>query len=568
MYGHHPPDPITHSHVNAKHTSRASHDSSNREHVVSNGHSNGNGHTNGNGNSNGRRDILERRIAPGAFHDSKRTYDPPKCQSRSKNGIVSMIIQWLMDAGKDNAIMWMYGPAGSGKSSIMQSVSQYCSDQSMLAASFFFAKDSAGLNTEKHLMSTIAYQISHSIPETRRFIAQAIESDPSVFSGSLETQLQTLVVTPLLQAYASVDKRVSRKWARLLVIDGLDECQGANTQRYIVRILSTALIHKKVPLFILVSSQPEPPIRDSFNSYDLREAITTLVLDEHYLSDAEIRRYFYSRFDLIRQTHPMRAQLPVAWPSSESINHLISRAAGQFIYATTVIKYIQSPQHRPNDRLDALLRLNNPLQAIPFAELDCIYRHVFVSVHNIKGVLRILGALLFAQRIFSKKSASGTEVPIPVTDPRFLEELLSLNRGDVSFILGDLDSILNVPDSRKAVATNGAQTTTGGAEGIRILHSSLIDFLTDRYRAGKHFINSVKVHAELARACVRNMLSGEHCPFLCISFLFFALVPCHPHKPSFLPFALVYSLPLNFSEPDSDRGQCTALVFHPRSKSR
>jgi len=69
-------------------------------------------------------------------------------------------------------------------------------------------------------------------------------------------------------------------------------------------------------------------------------------------------------------------------------------------------------------------------------------------VHNIKGVLRILGAILFATRLFSLKSIAGTgELPIPVTDPRFLEELLSLNRGDVSFILGDLHSIINVPDT-------------------------------------------------------------------------------------------------------------------------
>jgi len=49
--------------------------------------------------------------------------------------------------------------------------------------------------------------------------------------------------------------------------------------------------------------------------------------------------------------------------------------------------------------------------------------------------------------------------------------------------------------------------------GIRILHSSLIDFLTDRSRAGRYFINSVKVHAELVRACTRNLLSGKRLNF-------------------------------------------------------
>ena len=101
-----------------------------------------------------------------------------------------------------------------------------------------------------------------------------------------------VIVNPLLQAYSTLgDKRPGKTWARLVVIDGLDECQNASVQRYIVRILSTALIHRKLPLFILVVSRPEAPIRDSFNPYDLREMIYTIVLDESYMSDTEIRRF-------------------------------------------------------------------------------------------------------------------------------------------------------------------------------------------------------------------------------------------------------------------------------------
>ena len=421
---------------------------------------------------------------------------------------MTMITNWIEDGRRDYGMMWMYGPGGSGKSSISQSVSQLCDERGTLAASFFFQKGIPGLNTEKHFMATIAHQISISIPETRRYIAQAVESDPSVFSGSLEAQLQTLIVNPLLQAYGALgEMRGRRKWARLVVIDGLDECQGANVQRYIVRILSTALIHRKVPLFILVSSRPEPPIRDSFNSYDLRDIIYTIVLDENYIPDSEIKRYFWTKFDAIKQTHPLRSYISSSWPSTQIVANLVQRASGQFIYASTVVKYVDTAQHRPVERLDAVLRISNPVGDIPFAELDCLYRHIFANVHNIKGVLRILGAILFAQRLHSKKiSANEPELPIPVTDPRFLEELLSLNRGDVAFILTDLHSILSVPDSRRnSVVMNNARA---GETGIRILHSSLIDFLTDRSRAGRYFINSVKVHAELARSCVRTLTSG------------------------------------------------------------
>lgn len=412
-------------------------------------------------------------------------------------------------------MLWLYGPTGCGKSYIAQTVSQLCFERGYLAASFFFARGIAGLNTEKHLMATLAHQISLSIPDTRRFIAQAVESDPSVFSGPLDAQLQTLIVNPLLQAQQLYlgDRRSGpgKRWARLIVIDGLDECQNGNSQRYIVRVLSTALIHQRVPLYILVSSRPEPPIRDSFNSYDLRDIIRTLVLDENYLPDPDIRRYFWSRFESIKQNHPLRTYIPASWPSAQVIQSLVQRSAGQFIYASTVIKYVDSPQHRPVERLEAVLRLQNRVGDIPFAELDCLYRQVFSSVHNFRNVTRILGALLFASRRYSKRTAAGGELGIPITDPRFLEELLSLNRGDVSFILGDLHSIINVPDTRRnAVATSGGPRTLDN--GIRIIHSSLIDFLTDRSRAGRFFINSVKSHAELARACCRNLISGKTFP--------------------------------------------------------
>jgi len=57
------------------------------------------------------------------------------------------------------------------------------------------------------------------------------------------------------------------------------------------------LIQHKLPLFILVTSSPEAPIRDSFNSYDLRRMIFTIVLDESYMSDAKIHQFLRSKFE-------------------------------------------------------------------------------------------------------------------------------------------------------------------------------------------------------------------------------------------------------------------------------
>ena len=134
-------------------------------------------------------DTLERRTAPGAAFDSGNKYDPPKCHPRTRTAIFSMIKSWLHDERRDYGMLWMYGPNSVGKSSIAETIS----DEALLPASFLFSRSVAGLNTEKHLMATLAHQISLSIPETQRYIAQAIESDPSIFSGSLETQFTPIV---------------------------------------------------------------------------------------------------------------------------------------------------------------------------------------------------------------------------------------------------------------------------------------------------------------------------------------------------------------------------------------
>ena len=131
------------------------------------------------------------------------------------------------------------------------------------------------------------------------------------------------------------------------------------------------------------------------------------------------------------------------------MQNLITWTSRQFIYAMTVMKYVDSAQHRPIEHLKAVLRIVNPLGNIPFAELDCLYCHILTSAHNTKGVLCILGALLCSQKLYSQKDALGKlELPIPIVGPQFLEELLSLNWGDIPFILTDLHAILNIPNAR------------------------------------------------------------------------------------------------------------------------
>jgi len=62
-------------------------------------------------------DILHRATATAAFHNSKERFDPPKCHPKTRIAVLDKIMRWIKWEGDlESFIMWVYGPAGAGKS--------------------------------------------------------------------------------------------------------------------------------------------------------------------------------------------------------------------------------------------------------------------------------------------------------------------------------------------------------------------------------------------------------------------------------------------------------------------
>jgi NACHT domain len=424
--------------------------------------------------------ILKDNVADGAFHNSNERFDPPKCYPNTRTAILDEIMSWVENSHSTSSstpIMWLYGPAGAGKSAIVQTITEKCNALRWLAASFFFSRTAAGRNDEKRLIPTITYQLTLSIPGFRSLIEKEVEADPLIFSRSLEAQMRALIAIPLFKARRSEPER---SWPMLIAIDGLDECHGDVAQRSILEVLFSALNEQGLFFCCLVASRPEQIIRQTFNRKHYRDASCRLVLDDSYSSEADIRHFLQSRFNEIKENHSLQALIPDSWPLQTDIETLVRKSSGQFIYASTVIKYVDSPKHRPHDRLNIILGISSPGSDTPFAELDVLYKQILSSADDLHCVLQILGALVLIR--------SGE------FSPRGLEILFSLQEGDVFLALSDLHSILHVPEPPKQ-------------GDVRILHASLSDFLFDRSRAGELFIDTEQCHTELARCCVRLICS-------------------------------------------------------------
>ena len=425
--------------------------------------------------------ILHRATATAAFHNSDERFDSPKCHPNTRSAVLTKIMKWIKrEEDLDAFIMWMYGPAGAGKSAIAQTIAEMCDEEILLLASFFFSRNDPSRSTVKPLIATIAYQIILNLPDARDAILGAIERDPLIFSKSLAVQVKSLIVAPLQQlAEAGLFNESTSR--RLVIIDGLDECSDPKVQQHIVDVLANSQRLHQLPLIFLICSRPEQHITLAFSTGILPRVTASVALDESYLPDEDIRLFLMDKFQEIKSTHRLRGYIPPQWPLPAVLNQLIEKSLGQFIYASTVIFYVSSIRHKPMDRLDIVLGIRPPQKDLPFAELDALYMHILAGVEDIEPVLKILSHLFFRAAFY----------PGSLDD---LEQFLTLQPGDVELYLGDLSSLVSI----------------GADQRIKVLHASLQDFLVDPTRSKELWINPRARHTVFARRCLQSLqLKGK-----------------------------------------------------------
>ena len=214
-------------------------------------------------------------------------------------------IKWEGDL--DAFIMWVYGPAGAGKSAIAQTIAEMCEEKMILLASFFFSRNDPSRSNVNTLIATIAYQITLNLPKVRDAIIGAIERDPLIFSKSLAVQFKSLIVAPL-QPLAETGFFTQPTSRRLVIIDGLDECSDPKVQRNILEVLGCAQRQHSLPLIFLFASRPEQHITFAFSTGVLPRVTTFIALDECYLPDEDIRLFLTDKFQEIKSTHRLHQQ--------------------------------------------------------------------------------------------------------------------------------------------------------------------------------------------------------------------------------------------------------------------
>ncbi|KAJ6456916.1 hypothetical protein C8R45DRAFT_1221981 [Mycena sanguinolenta] len=140
--------------------------------------------------------ILHRAAALGAMCVSAESFPQPRCHPETRTRMLEDLHNWALDRDPQHKILWLHGPAGAGKSAIMQTLSRKLGDAGRLGASFFFKRSDPARGNGKALFATIAYQLAINVPWLRVKISQTVENNPSIVQRTIEPQMIKLISEP------------------------------------------------------------------------------------------------------------------------------------------------------------------------------------------------------------------------------------------------------------------------------------------------------------------------------------------------------------------------------------
>jgi len=414
--------------------------------------------------------------------------DAPKCHPNTRKAVIKKIIDWIRGIiDSETFIMWLYGAAGAGKSAIAHTLAEICETCGWLVASFFFWKTANKRNNTNRFVATIAHQIALSIPASRELIAAAVDYNPFIFKQSIDVQLSTLITEPLEQLFcAGMIFDIS---PLVVIIDGLDECQGGDVQSGIIKSLVTAFRHSSLRIRILIASRPEVHLQSTFNLTSIQPHLSRLALYDEYSPDEDIHRFLEDSFNKIRREHALASYIPSPWPSADVLRELTEKSSGQFIFASMTVKYIGGDPHQlPHRRLDVICQLQPPKgeKDMPYAELNSLYHHVLSNVDNIEAVKLVLGTLIVV-------NPDSVHVDEEIDSTHKMDKWLSWQPGESEACLSQLASIIECD-----------------ADGeISILHASLSDFLLNASRSHQFHLCRESVLGDSAALGLRHMRQLE-----------------------------------------------------------
>ena len=398
------------------------------------------------------------------------------CLKGTRGAVLDEIELWTRNLTK-SPVYWLNGLAGTGKSTIAQTVAERLFADGHLGASFFCSRDFEDRRNLHLIFPTLAVQLARKYTKFRSIFVQLVQSNPGIGHESLYNQMNKLIVQPLQESTIST----------VIVIDALDECRDEEPASAILSVLGRFVSNiPKVKFF--VTGRPEPRIRKGFRLPLLVRATDVFILHdvEPSLVGKDIRLFLKHSF-LELTPHQDRQD---SWPTEEHLDLLSVHAAGLFVYAVATVKFIAKQSGNPRKRMDLLLW--SPKSGAYAAKtkfkanmtIDLLYMLIIEEafgdeeVEDDSSFRSILGSVILAANPLS---------------PSTIATILGLHTEDVLPPLLSIHSLLLLQEDVD--------------HPVQPFHKSFPDFITnsDRCTNQRFYISPPEHHQELLFGCLNLM---------------------------------------------------------------
>ena len=392
--------------------------------------------------------------------------------------VLQQFEDWL-EKEQGQRVFWLNGLAGTGKSTIAQTFAEITFAEGKLGASFFCSRDFEDRSNLEAILPTLAFQLAYRYPLFRENLLQVLRGNPGIGHGSLCSQMETLIVGPFQATQIPT----------LIIIDALDECRDGEPASALLSVLSRYV--DKIPhVKFFITGRPEPRIRSGFRLASLQPHTDILRLHdvESNVVNSDIKFFLKTQLSDITKNRST-CKFVEDWPSSQDVDTLCRKAAGFFIYASTVVKFVGSQYHPPDERLALIISLPQGTSHEGKGGIDFLYTQVLEQAfHNIDQDYCLHFRLVVG-------------VVVLIFNPLSIKALSDLlkncsTQSKIHNTLRALHSVLLIPDNIE--------------DPVQIFHKSFPDFLVDPGRCTdtRFYVNPPTYHREILLSCLDVMKRG------------------------------------------------------------
>ena len=254
------------------------------------------------------------------------------CLEGTREEIQAALEQWFDDP--DGApVFWLNGMAGTGKSTIADTLYRIAERRQGPAGDFYCTRDSEDARNVSCIIPTLAYRLAFKLPAYCDKLVSFLSSTPCPSSGACEQQLVDLILKPL--------RKITLSRSQLFIIDALDEC-NTDPGNFIRLLLRHADEFRDVGIKFFVSSRPISEISEIFGMQDADGGHARRILHEEPLAEVQhdIRLVVTKELQDIKEN--CESYHKSFTYTEDNVNAIAVQAGPLFISAITACRFISS----------------------------------------------------------------------------------------------------------------------------------------------------------------------------------------------------------------------------------